>query len=213
MRLSHFSLLALTSLSLASPVIKCDSTSSILDLLTDLYATVQIYTGAISPSSLPSQLTLPFYWQNGLSDATLVPLSPSSNLLVKSAATAQVGAQNNLITAAITSPLNQISALPHVNASKFKRSLIEQPEKRQVGAIAIAIAALLGLIVVKIFATVGAAIPVLGLGVLVIFTSSLTSILSWLIVTVQVVLNVVLARVITLLNTILGSLALALSGL
>jgi hypothetical protein len=52
MRFSHFSLLALTGLSLASPVVKRDSASTVADLLTDLYATVQTYTGAISQSSL-----------------------------------------------------------------------------------------------------------------------------------------------------------------
>jgi hypothetical protein len=150
-------------------------------------------------------------------DATLAPLSPSSNILDKTAATAQVGAQINLITAAITSTTSKISALPHENAPESKRTdlALSSPtannEKRQIGAIAIA--ALLGLIIVEIFATVGAAILVLGVGVLVIFTTPLTSSLSLLIVTIQVVLNVVLAGVITLLNTILGSLALALSGL
>jgi hypothetical protein len=103
-----------------------------------------------------------------------------------------------------------------VNATKrsidsVSTDLIESPkhEKRQL----IAVAALLSLIIVEIFATVGAAILVLGLGVLVIFTTPLTSSLSLLILTVQAVLNVVLAGVVTLLNTILGSLALALSGL
>jgi hypothetical protein len=52
MRFSHFSLLALTGLSLASPVAKRDSASTVADLLTDLYATVQTYTGAISQFSL-----------------------------------------------------------------------------------------------------------------------------------------------------------------
>jgi hypothetical protein len=155
-----------------------------------------------------------------LADATLAPLSPSSNIIDKTAATAKVGAQINLITAAITSTTNEIAALPHVNATKrsldssidsVSTDLIESPkhEKRQL----IAVAALLSLIIVEIFATVGAAILVLGLGVLVIFTTPLTSSLSLLILTGQAVLNVVLAGVVTLLNTILGSLALALSGL
>jgi hypothetical protein len=146
-------------------------------------------------------------------------LSPSSNILDKTAATAQVGAQINLITAAITSTTSKISALPHEDASGIEKratstDLISAPadnEKRQIGAIAIA--ALLGLIIVEVFATVGAAILVLGVGVLVIFTTPLTGSLTTLIVTIQVVLNVVLAGVVTLLNTILGSLALALSGL
>jgi hypothetical protein len=62
MRFSHISLFALTGLSLASPVVKRDSASTVVDLLTDLYATVQTYTGAISQSfpspSSSSQLTI-----------------------------------------------------------------------------------------------------------------------------------------------------------
>lgn len=46
MRFSYFSVLALGGLSIASPVVskRADAAS----LLTDLFATVQIYTGAIS---------------------------------------------------------------------------------------------------------------------------------------------------------------------
>lgn len=62
MRFSHFSMLALSGLSLASPVVqKRDTEADVVSLLTDLYATVQIYTGAISaprPASPPS-LPLP----------------------------------------------------------------------------------------------------------------------------------------------------------
>jgi hypothetical protein len=52
MRFSHFSLLALSSLSIASPVLS--KRADAISLLTDLYATVQIYTGAISKRILRS---------------------------------------------------------------------------------------------------------------------------------------------------------------
>lgn len=46
MRIAHFSLFALSGLSLGSPVLS--KRADAVGLLTDLYATVQIYTGAIS---------------------------------------------------------------------------------------------------------------------------------------------------------------------
>ncbi len=49
MRFSYFSLLALGGLSIASPTVS--KRTDAVSLLTDLYATVQIYTGAISKSS------------------------------------------------------------------------------------------------------------------------------------------------------------------
>jgi hypothetical protein len=55
MRFSHFSIFALSGLALASPVVqKRDTQADVASLLTDLYATVQIYTGAISKSELRS---------------------------------------------------------------------------------------------------------------------------------------------------------------
>jgi hypothetical protein len=55
MRFSHFSIFALSGLALASPVVqKRDTQADVASLLTDLYATVQIYTGAISKSKLRS---------------------------------------------------------------------------------------------------------------------------------------------------------------
>lgn len=56
MRFANFSILALTGLSLASPIVtkRADAVS----LLENLYATVQTYTGAISTSSA---LELPIY--------------------------------------------------------------------------------------------------------------------------------------------------------
>ncbi|EHK96487.1 hypothetical protein GLAREA_10821 [Glarea lozoyensis ATCC 20868] len=192
MRFSNLAMLALSGLAIASPVVKRDTEADVVSLLTDLYATVQTYTGAIN--------------------ATLANLSPSSSALEKTAAVPVIGDQISKITAAITSTTSNINALPHVTE---KRSITAvgapEVEKRQIGAIAVA--ALLGLIIVEIFATLGAAIVVLGAGLLVIFTTPMVSSLSLLILTVQAVLNVVLAGVITLLNTILTSLALGLSGL
>jgi hypothetical protein len=146
-------------------------------------------------------------------------LSPSSGLLEKTAATAEVGAQLNLITAAITSTTNEISALPHVNASDTKRSIdivtdndfVTAPpkEKRQL----IAVGALLGLIIVEIFATITAAVAILGLAGLLIFINPVTGAISALILAVQLVLDVVLVGVIALLNSLLTALALGVSGL
>jgi hypothetical protein len=49
MRFSHLAVFALSGLSLASPVVQQKrQESSVESLLTDLFATVQIYTGAIS---------------------------------------------------------------------------------------------------------------------------------------------------------------------
>jgi hypothetical protein len=154
-----------------------------------------------------------------VSDATLAPLSSSSGLLEKTAATAQVGTQINLITAAITATTNEINALPHVNSSSTKRSVVadtdvadieSQPkEKRQL----IAVGALLALIIVEIFATVTAAVAILGLAGLLIFLNPLTAALSLLILTVELVLNIVLVGVIALLDSLLTALALGVSGL
>jgi hypothetical protein len=82
-------------------------------------------------------------------------------------------------------------------------------EKRQL----IAAGALLALIIVEIFATITAAVAILGLAGLLVFINPLTSALSLLILAVQLVLNVVLVGVIALLNSVLGALALGLSGL
>ena len=87
---------------------------------------------------------------------------------------------------------------------------VSQPkEKRQL----IAAGALLALIIVEIFATITAAVAMLGLAGLLVFINPLTSALSLLILAVQLVLNVVLVGVIALLNSVLGALALGLSGL
>ncbi|KAF3036658.1 hypothetical protein E8E12_001893 [Didymella heteroderae] len=194
MRFSHFSIFALSGLSLASPVVQ--KRADVASLLTDLYATVQIYTGAIN--------------------ATLAPLSASSPLLEKTAATAEVGAQINLITAAITTTTNEIKQLPPANSTTEKRfvemdeDINAQPkEKRQL----IAVSAILALIIVEIFATVTAAVAILGLAGLLIFLNPLTGAISALILAVQLILDVVLVGVIALLNGLLTALALGVSGL
>ncbi|KAI4675623.1 uncharacterized protein J4E88_007656 [Alternaria novae-zelandiae] len=206
MRFSHLAVFALSGLSLASPVVqqKRQESSSVESLLTDLFATVQVYTGAIN--------------------ATLAPLSASSSLLEKTAAIPKVGEQLNKITAAITDSTTQIRDLAPANATQpmvpaednQKRSTstdlvdVSQPkEKRQL----IAAGALLALIIVEIFATITAAVAILGLAGLLVFINPLTSALSLLILAVQLVLNVVLVGVIALLNSVLGALALGLSGL
>lgn len=48
MRFSLFTALTLTGLSIASPVAPLSKRADAVSLLTDLYATVQVYTGAIS---------------------------------------------------------------------------------------------------------------------------------------------------------------------
>jgi hypothetical protein len=75
------------------------------------------------------------------------------------------------------------------------------------------VSAILSLIIVEIFATVAGAIAILGLAGLLIFLNPLTGALSALILAVQLILNVVLAGVIALLNGLLLSLALGVSGL
>lgn len=140
-------------------------------------------------------------------DATLAPLSPASEIIAKTAATAQVGAQINKITAAVSSTTNEIKALPPATADDIT---LESVEKRQIG---LTVGVLLSLIIVEIFATVGAAIAVLGLGGLLLFLNPLTTALTLLIVTVQIVLDVVLLDVIALLNGLLTGLALGVSGL
>ncbi|KAH7086168.1 hypothetical protein FB567DRAFT_593120 [Paraphoma chrysanthemicola] len=188
MRFSHFSLLALSGLSIASPIVS--KRADAISLLEDLYATVQIYTGAIN--------------------ATLAPLSPDSDILAKTGATAQVGSQINLITAAITSTTNEIKSLPPADTPSSRPTDAEPVEKRQLG---LTVGVLLSLIIVEIFATVTAAVAILGLGGLLVFLNPLTSALSLLIVTVQIVLDVVLLDVIALLNALLTGLALGVSGL
>jgi hypothetical protein len=123
------------------------------------------------------------------------------------------------MTAAISSTTSEIRTLAPANATQptEKRSVLttelvessEPVEKRQL----IAVGALLALIIVEIFATVTAAVAILGLAGLLIFLNPLTGALSALILVVELVLNVVLVGVIALLDTLLTGLALGLSGL
>ncbi|CAA9963206.1 hypothetical protein CFE70_006627 [Pyrenophora teres f. teres 0-1] len=201
MRFSNFFIFALSGASLATPIAqekRQSAETSVQTLLTDLYTTVQIYTGAIN--------------------ATLAPLSPSSSILEKTAAIPEVGVHISKITAAITSTTASIKELAPANAtqptlsSRSDSDVIEiaQPkEKRQL----IAVGALLALIIVEIFATITAAVAILGLAGLLVFLNPLTSALSLLILAVQLVLDVVLVGVIALLNSLLTALALGVSGL
>jgi hypothetical protein len=137
--------------------------------------------------------------------------------LEKTAAIPKVGQQLTLLTSAITASTSTIDALPHAPATSDPVEIQGLDDstsslkyaKRQL----IAVGALLGLIIIEIFATVGAAIAILGLGGLLIFINPVTGALVALIVVVQVVLNVVLLGVIALLNSLLAGLALGLSGL
>ena len=215
MRFSHFSLLVLGSLAIASPTVS--KRADAVSLLTDLYATVQIYTGAISK---PPPLTyLPLHAGSRANstylDATLAPLSPSSSAEEKAAAVPEVGAQINLITAAVTATTNDLKAL---SPATKRRSVISMRtgvessslEKRQ--DVVTAVTALLAIILLEIFATLTAAIAILGGALLVVFTTPLTTSLPLLILAVEGVLDVVLGGVTVLLNTLLTALALALSG-
>lgn len=119
----------------------------------------------------------------------------------------------------MTTTTNEIKQLPPVsnnNATIEKRSIdidkdtTAQPkEKRQL----IAVSAILALIIVEIFATVTAAVAILGLAGLLVFLNPLTGAISALILAVQLILDIVLVGVVALLNGLLTALALGVSGL
>lgn len=117
----------------------------------------------------------------------------------------------------MTATTAEIQTLPRVNATEpqdidFPTSLdtrSEPEEKRQL----IAVGAILALIIVEIFATAAGAIAILGLAGLLIFLNPVTGAIAALILAVQLLLNVVLAGVIALLNSLLLALALGVSGL
>ncbi|KAF2847416.1 hypothetical protein T440DRAFT_196968 [Plenodomus tracheiphilus IPT5] len=196
MRFSIATVFALAGLSVAGPVGQVTKRADAVSLLTDLYATVQVYTGAIN--------------------ATLATLSPSSSILEKTAAIPKVGASLNSITKAITETTSSMNSLAASNASTE-----EEPEKRSAGALGHplekrqidAATVLLTLIIVEIFATIAGAIAILGLAALLIYINPLTGALAALILAVQLLLNVVLASVTLLLNTLLAGLALTIGGL
>jgi hypothetical protein len=136
--------------------------------------------------------------------------------LEKTAAIPKVGLQLSQLTSAISSTTSSINSLPRpdyteapmeIDGISSESSL--KYAKRQL----IAVGALLALIIVEIFATIGGAIAILGLAGLLVFINPVTGSLALLIVAVQVVLNVVLVGVIALLNSVLAALALGLSGL
>ncbi|KAL6703642.1 hypothetical protein ACN47E_009416 [Coniothyrium glycines] len=194
MRFSVATVFALAGLSVAGPVGQVNKRADAVSLLTDLYATVQVYTGAIN--------------------ATLATLSPSSSLLEKTAAVPEVGASLNSITKAIADTTSSINALAAENPSAAveKRSIdtVEHVvEKRQVDTVTV----LLTLIIIEIFATIAGAIAIFGLAALLIYINPLTGALAALILAVQLLLNVVLAAVTLLLNTLLAGLALTIGGL
>ncbi|KAI8931453.1 hypothetical protein NX059_011780 [Plenodomus lindquistii] len=193
MRFSFCTIAALAGLSIATPIGQVTKRADAVSLLTDLYATVQIYTGAIN--------------------ATLTTLTPTSPLIDKTAAIPKVGENLNAITKAITSTtseMNSLAALSNNNGSTAEKRNDKHPiEKRQIDAVTV----LLTLIIVEIFATLAGAIAILGLAGLLIYINPLTGALAALILAVQVLLNVVLASVTLLLNTLLAGLALTIGGL
>ncbi|EOA83130.1 uncharacterized protein SETTUDRAFT_21830, partial [Exserohilum turcica Et28A] len=93
MRFSHLGVFALaTGLSLSTPVSVSHSPraadSTVESLLTQLFATVQVYTGAIN--------------------ATLAPLSPTSPASQKALAVPRIGAEISKITAAVLGTAHEI---------------------------------------------------------------------------------------------------------
>jgi hypothetical protein len=263
MRISHLTVFALSSVSFATPLLVPRQTpeqTSIESLLTNLFATVQIYTGAISTLAFPlippsththththtqrdREESLDITTTNNPTpptDATLAPLTPSSSLLEKTAAIPQIGAQIVKITSAVQSTTSEIRTLAPPNATQpdtstpsssdsDSKSLEETTEKRSstlttttesittrislLKRQTLAIAALLSLIIIEIFATITAAVAIVGIAGLLIYLNPLTGALSALILAVQLVLDIVLVGVIALLNALLTSLALGLSGL
>lgn len=69
------------------------------------------------------------------------------------------------------------------------------------------------LIITEIFATITAAVAILGLGVLLVFLNPLTGGLGALILAVELLVDFLLIDVIIILNTLLTGLALTLGGL
>ena len=152
------------------------------------------------------------------SDATLAPLTPQSSLLDKTAAVTQIGTTFASITEALKSSTDSIKALSSDWSTKRSISVrstaveeyAEPKTKRQLG---ITVAILLILIITEIFATITAAVAILGLGILLVFLNPLTGGLGALILAVQLVVDLLLIDVILLLNTLLTGLALTLGGL
>jgi len=192
MRVSFISILALSGLSVASPVL--DRRADALSVLNDLFATIQTYTGAIN--------------------ATLAPLSADSPDTDKTAAITDIGASFTSITDAISSSTTSIKTLtPGCSA---KRSPLDHSlaitEKRQSADI-VAIGAALTLILIELFATITGAVAILGLSGLLLFLNPLTGSLGVLILAVEGLVDSLLIAVIVLLDSLLTGLALGLGGL
>jgi hypothetical protein len=152
------------------------------------------------------------------SDATLASLSPTSSILDKTAAITSVGEQLTSITAALKDSATSIkAATPGCSSKRSALALTTtdltitspHPEKRQI----VAVGVLLALIIVEIFATITAAIAVLGLAGLLLFINPLTGALAVLILAVEVLVDALLIAVIVLLDTLLTGLAIGIGGL
>ncbi|KAF2704454.1 hypothetical protein K504DRAFT_485059 [Pleomassaria siparia CBS 279.74] len=194
MRFSYVSVIALVTSAIASPVL--ERRADAVSILTDLYATIQTYTGAIN--------------------ATLATLSTSPSVPNNTAAIAEVGAQLTSITDAIKSSTSSVKTITPCSSAKrspLERSISVQvthpKEKRQIAEVGV----LLSLIITEIFATVTGAVAILGLAGLLVFLNPLTSSLSLLILAVEVLVDVLLIAVIVLLDSVLTALALGVAGL
>ncbi|KAL2070977.1 hypothetical protein VTL71DRAFT_14003 [Oculimacula yallundae] len=191
MRFSYLAVLALTGLSVATPVI--ERRADAVSILTDLLAEVKVHTGAINSS--------------------IAGLSPL-DVVGKAAAVTEVGASLTEVTAAFQSAASSIKALTPGCSSKRSIEFVSTTavdayapvEKRQ-ATLALEVAILLTAIIVELFATIAAAVAILGVTVLLIFLTPMTGGLSALILAVQLLVDTLLIGVIVLLNTLLTGLA------
>jgi len=130
----------------------------------------------------------------------------------------EIGTSFASITEALKSSTDSITALTPGCSNKRSVSIgsttfeaISEPKtKRQLG---ITVAVILVLIITEIFATITAAVAILGLGVLLVFLNPLTGGLGALILAVELLVDFLLIDVIIILNTLLTGLALTLGGL
>jgi len=169
--------------------------SSALTILTGLFTTVQTYTGAIN--------------------ATLATLSSTSSANDTAAALASVGTELTGLTSAIGAATTSIKGLTPVSKrSDISVALSTEIQPRQLDPTELAlIAAAISLLLVEVFATVSAAVALLGLTGLLSFLNPLTGGLGALILAVEVLVDFLLLDVTVLLDTLLTGLALALGGL
>jgi len=187
--LKSFALGGFLTSAIANPI-AIRQESSALTILTDLFTTVQTYTGAIN--------------------ATLATLSGNSSAALSSVSTELTG-----LTSAISAATTSIQGLTPVSKrSDISTALSAEIKPRQLDPTELAlIAAEISLILVEVFATVSAAVASLGLTALLSFLNPLTGGLGGLILAVEVLVDLLLLDVTVLLDTLLTGLGLALGGL